>query len=76
MSKNASIRLSDKEEIIINDLKKAYNISNTSELLRVLIRKDHENLKLYEGLTNLSDKQIISLNLHSHCSTKINKEVK
>lgn len=70
MNKNASLRLSDKEIEILEELKKAYKISNTSELLRILIRKDYHNLKGYEGLNNLSDKQIITLGLYSNCNTQ------
>ena len=74
MNKNASLRLSDKDMIILEDLKKAYDISNTSELLRVLIRKDHDNLVSYEGLKNLSDKQIINLGLYKDCTTNQRRE--
>lgn len=61
MTKTKAIRLSDKDYKKLETLKKAYNISNTSELLRMLIRKDYTNLVNYEGLTYLSDKQIFSI---------------
>ena len=70
MPKNTSLRLSEKENILLEELKKAYNISNTSELLRVLIRKDYNNLKAYEGINNLSDKQIFKMSLYTNDTTK------
>lgn len=69
MNKTAGLRLSDKEYEILEQLKKAYNISNTSELIRVLIRKDYTNLLSYEGLEKLSEKQIYQLDLHNNCIT-------
>lgn len=69
MNKNASLRLSDKEIEILETLKKAYNISNTSELLRVLLKKEYHNLMAYEGINNLSEKQIINLGLYTNCNT-------
>ena len=51
-------------------LKKAYGISNTSELIRMLIRKDYTTLTSYEGLMNLSDKQIINVALYSNSIIK------
>lgn len=74
MQKNTSLRLSDKEQKILDELKKAYDISNTSELVRVLIRKDYNNLKSYEGIENLSDKQIINLGLYKDCTTNQRRE--
>lgn len=70
MNKNASLRLSDKDIEILETIKKAYNISNTSELLRVLLKKEYHALMAYEGLYNLSEKQIINLGLYTNCSTK------
>ena len=58
MQKTTAIRLSDKEYEKLETLKKAYNVNNTSELIRMLIRKDYTNLTNYEGLNNISDKQI------------------
>lgn len=69
MNKAAGLRLSDKEYEILEQLKKAYNISNTSELIRVLIRKDYTNLLSYEGLEKLSEKQIFQLDLQNNCIT-------
>ena len=59
--KTTAIRLSEKEIEKLEMLKKAYGISNTSELIRMLIRKDYTTLTSYEGLMNLSDKQIINV---------------
>ena len=73
MSNTASLRLNEKDLRNIEDLKKAYNISNTSELIRVLIRKDHDNLMSFEGLNKLSDKQIITLGLYKNCNTSLRK---
>lgn len=70
MNKNASLRLSEKEFEELEALKKAYNISNTSEIIRVLIRKDYKNLTTYEGL-NLSDKQICKRGLYSVVETNV-----
>lgn len=74
MNKTTALRLSEKEFEKLETLKKAYNISNTSELIRVLIRKDYTNLSTYEGLNNLSDKQIIRVGLYNTSNT-IRKEV-
>lgn len=70
MYKTAAIRLSEKDNDNLEKLKKAYNISNTSELIRILIRKDTTNLDSYEGLKNLSDKQIVNLDLYNNNTTK------
>lgn len=70
MNKNASLRLSEKEFEELETLKKAYNISNTSEIIRVLIRKDYKNLTTYEGL-NLSDKQICKRGLYAITETNV-----
>lgn len=64
--KTAAIRLSEKEFEKLEMLKIAYGISNTSELIRMLIRKDYTTLTSYEGLRNLSDKQIINANLYNN----------
>ena len=74
MNKTTALRLSEKEYEKLEILKKAYNISNTSELIRVLIRKDYTNLSTYEGLNNLSDKQIIRVGLYNSSLTKLRKE--
>lgn len=74
MDKTAAIRLSEKEYEKLEMLKQAYNISNTSELIRMLIRKDYTNLMDYEGLRNLSDKQIFSLGLYNNSIIKKRKE--
>lgn len=74
MNKTTALRLSEKEFEKLETLKKAYNISNTSELIRVLIRKDYTNLSTYEGLNNLSDKQIIRVDLYNTSNT-IRREV-
>lgn len=58
MDKTTAIRLSDKEYKELEQLKKAYNISNTSEVLRMLIRNDYTKLISYEGLKEFADKQI------------------
>lgn len=73
-TKTTALRLSDKEIEKLEMLKKAYDISNTSELLRVLIRKDYTNLLTYEGLNNLSDKQIIHVGLYNNSNTISRKE--
>lgn len=73
-TKTTALRLSGKEYEKLEVLKKAYDISNTSELLRMLIRKDYTNLVTYEGLNNLSDKQIIKLNLYNNSITKLREE--
>ena len=73
MYKTAAIRLSEKDNENLEKLKKAYNISNTSELIRILIRKDTTNLETYEGLKYLSDKQIVNLNLYNNDNTNIYK---
>lgn len=73
MTKTTAIRLSDKEYEKLEALKKAYNISNTSELLRMLIRKDYTNLVNYEGLNYLSDKQILPIALFNNSNTKVLK---
>ena len=73
MSNTASLRLNEKDLRNIEDLKKAYNITNTSELIRVLIRKDHDNLMSFEGLNKLSDKHIITLGLYKNCNTSLRK---
>lgn len=64
--KTAAIRLSEKEFEKLEMLKIAYGISNTSELIRMLIRKDYTTLTSYEGLRNLSGKQIINANLYNN----------
>lgn len=66
MDKTAAIRLSEKEYEKLEMLKQAYDISNTSELIRMLIRKDYTNLMDYEGLRNLSDKQIFPRGLYNN----------
>lgn len=68
--KTTAIRLSEKEIEKLEMLKKAYGISNTSELIRMLIRKDYTTLTSYEGLMNLSDKQIINVALYSNSIIK------
>lgn len=68
--KTAAIRLSDKEFEKLEMLKTAYGISNTSELIRILIRKDYTTLTSYEGLMNLSDKQIINVALYNNSIIK------
>lgn len=68
--KTAAIRLSDKEFEKLEMLKTAYGISNTSELIRMLIRKDYTTLTSYEGLMNLSDKQIINVALYNNSIIK------
>lgn len=73
-TKTTALRLSDKDTEKLEMLKKAYEISNTSELIRVLIRKDYTNLCSYKGINNLSDKQIIKLNLYNNSITKKYKE--
>lgn len=65
-NKTAAIRLSEKEFEKLEMLKTAYGISNTSELIRMLIRKDYTTLTSYEGLMNLSDKQIINVALYKN----------
>lgn len=75
MNKTTGIRLSDKEHEELLVLKKAYNISNTSELLRMLIRKDYTTLTSYKGIDNLSDKQIIQVGLNKKCKTIYRKEI-
>ena len=70
MTKTTALRLSEKELEKLETLKKAYNINNTSELIRVLIRKDYTNLSTYEGLNNLSDKQILKVGLYNTLNTK------
>ena len=50
--------------------KTAYGIRNTSELIRMLIRKDYTTLTSYEGLLNLSDKQIINVALYNNSIKK------
>ena len=74
MDKTTAIRLSDKEYKELEQLKKAYNISNTSEVLRMLIRNDYTKLISYEGLKELSDKQIIKVGLFNNSITKSVKE--
>lgn len=64
--KTAAIRLSEKEFEKLEMLKIAYGINNTSELIRMLIRKDYTTLTSYEGLRNLSDKQIINATLYNN----------
>lgn len=66
MNKSTALRLSDKEFEKLEMLKKAYSISNTSELIRTLINNDYATLMKYEGLQNLSDKQIISVGLYNN----------
>ena len=68
--KTAAIRLSEKEFEKLEMLKTAYGISNTSELIRMLIRKDYTTLTSYEGLMNLSDKQIINVALYNNSIIK------
>ena len=68
--KTAAIRLSDKEFEKLEMLKTAYGISNTSELIRMLIRKDYTTLTSYEGLMNLSDKQLINVALYNNSIIK------
>lgn len=68
--KTAAIRLSEKEFEKLEMLKTAYGISNTSELIRMLIRKDYTTLTSYEGLINLSDKQIINVALYNNSIIK------
>lgn len=68
--KTAAIRLSEKEFEKLEMLKTAYGISNTSELIRMLIRKDYTTLTSYEGLMNLSDKQIINVALYKNSIIK------
>lgn len=65
MNKSTALRLSDKEFEKLEMLKKAYSISNTSELIRTLINNDYATLMKYEGLYDLSDKQIISVDLYN-----------
>lgn len=74
MNKTTAIRLSEKEYKELEQLKKAYNISNTSEVLRMLIRNDYTKLTSYEGLKELSDKQIIKVGLFNNSITKTVKE--
>lgn len=66
MNKSTALRLSDKEFEKLEMLKKAYSISNTSELIRTLINNDYATLMKYEGLYNLSDKQIIKVGLYNN----------
>lgn len=66
MNKSTALRLSDKEFEKLEMLKKAYSISNTSELIRTLINNDYATLMKYEGLYNLSDKQIIEVGLYNN----------
>ena len=68
--KTTAIRLSEKEFEKLEMLKTAYGISNTSELIRMLIRKDYTTLTSYEGLMNLSDKQIINVALYNNSIIK------
>ena len=75
MDKTAAIRLSEKEYEKLEMLKKAYDINNTSELIRMLIRKDYTNLMDYEGLRNLSDKQIFPLGLYNNSIILNRKEL-
>lgn len=70
MNKSTALRLSEKEFEKLELLKKAYSISNTSELIRTLINNDYTTLMKYEGLYNLSDKQIISVGLYNNSTTK------
>lgn len=75
MDKTTAIRLSEKEYKELEELKKAYNISNTSEVLRMLIRNDYTKMSSYEGLKELSDKkQKIKVGLFNNSITKIVKE--
>lgn len=69
-NKTTAIRLSEKEYEKLEMLKTAYGISNTSELIRMLIRKDYTTLTSYEGLRNLSDKQIINVALYNNSIIK------
>lgn len=66
MNKSTALRLSEKEFEKLEMLKKAYSISNTSELIRTLINNDYATLMKFEGLQNLSDKQIISVGLYNN----------
>ena len=68
--KTAAIRLSEKEFEKLEMLKTAYGIRNTSEIIRMLIRKDYTTLTSYEGIMNLSDKQIINVALYNNSTTK------
>lgn len=70
MNKSTALRLSEKEFEKLEMLKKAYSISNTSKLIRTLINNDYATLMKYEGLQNLSDKQIISLDLYNNYNKK------
>lgn len=70
MNKSTALRLSEKEFEKLEMLKKAYSISNTSELIRTLINNDYATLMKYEGLQNLSDKQIISVGLYNNYNKK------
>lgn len=73
MNKSTALRLSEKEFEKLEMLKKAYSISNTSELIRTLINNDYATLMKYEGLQNLSDKQIINVGLYNkNYNMKIN----
>jgi len=76
MNKSTALRLSEKDYEKLEMLKKAYSISNTSELIRTLINNDYTTLMKYEGLYKLSDKQIINVGLYNNSITKrIWKEV-
>lgn len=70
MNKSTALRLSEKEFEKLEMLKKAYSINNTSKLIRTLINNDYATLMKYEGLQNLSDKQIISLDLYNNYNKK------
>lgn len=73
-NKTTAIRLSEKEYHELEMLKKAYNIGNTSEMLRLLIRKDYANLLSYEGLKNESDKQYFKVGLYNNSITNKRRE--
>lgn len=73
-NKTTAIRLSEKEYHELEMLKKAYNIGNTSEMLRLLIRKDYANLLSYEGLKNESEKQYFKVGLYNNSITNKRKE--
>lgn len=73
-SKTTALRLSEKDYEKLEMLKKAYSISNTSELIRVLIHNDYTTLMKYEGLYNLSDKQLIKVGLYNNCITNLKRK--
>lgn len=75
MNSNTSVRLSDKDIKKLKDIQEAYEINSFSEMIRVLIRQEHERIIFYKDLNlheNLSEKQIFAGHLYHNYTTKSN----